>query len=84
MQVVLYSKPGCHLCDMAKADLLDLASEIGFVLQVKDILTDPVLFDRFRYLIPVVDIEDGPLLYPPMEYLALRQALVDAKRVASP
>ena len=84
MQVVLYSKPDCHLCDGVKADLLGLASEIGFVLQVKDIQTDPDLFDRFRYLIPVVDIENGPLLYPPMDFLALRQALTEAKRATSP
>ena len=48
MQVLLYSKPDCHLCDGVKADLLDLASEIGFVLQVQDIQTDPTLFGRFR------------------------------------
>jgi len=80
MQVLLYSKPDCHLCDVVKADLLDLASEIGFMLQVRDIQTDPDLFDRFRYLIPVVDIENGPLLYPPIDFLTLHQALTAAKR----
>ena len=84
MQVLLYSKPDCHLCDGVKADLLDLASEIGFVLQVQDIQTDPVLFERFRYLIPVVNIENGPLLYPPMDFLTLHQALMAAKRIPSP
>ncbi len=79
MQVLLYSKPDCHLCDVVKADLLDLASQIGFVLRVQDIREDPTLFDRFRSLIPVVDIENGPLLYPPINFLTLHQALVAAK-----
>ncbi|MBP7964052.1 MAG: glutaredoxin family protein [Caldilineaceae bacterium] len=83
MQVLLYSKPDCHLCHVVKADLLDLASEIGFVLQVQDIQTDPTLFERFRYLIPVVDIENGPLLYPPIDFLTLHQALIAAKRTPS-
>lgn len=83
MQVLLYSKPDCHLCDVVKADLLDLASQIGFVLRVQDIQEDPALVDRFRYLIPVVDIENGPLLYPPIDFLTLHQALVAAKRDTS-
>jgi len=83
MQVTLYAKPDCHLCHEVEADLLDLQSEIGFALQVQDIQADPDLFQRFRYLIPVVDIENGPLLYAPVDFLTLHQALTAAKRAAA-
>ncbi len=81
MQVDLYTKPGCHLCDLTKADLLGMQPKIGFVLTVHNILDDPDLHRRLRYVIPVVDIEYGPALYAPVDFLALQAALVAAKKV---
>lgn len=34
--------------------------------------------ERYRYLIPVLDIENGPLLYPPHEWDVLVEALRSA------
>lgn len=80
MQVRLYTKPECHLCDVVKADLRDLQTEIGFVLQEIDILTDPDLTRQLQYVIPVVDMDNGPALYAPIDFLTLRTELVKAKR----
>jgi hypothetical protein len=60
--LVLYSKPGCHLCDDTRA-LLDMliaqrATE-GLavpVVQERDITTDPNLERAFFETIPVVEI----------------------------
>jgi len=78
MQVTLYTKPGCHLCDEVKADLQVLQREIGFALSEHNIETSPDDFARYQYLIPVVDIADGPLLYAPLDAYTLRTALETA------
>ena len=78
MRVTLYSKPDCPLCDELKADLLALQPEIGFSLQERDIETSSDDFARYRYLIPVLDIEGGEVLYPPHDWFAIRQALMAA------
>ncbi len=79
MLVTLYTKPDCPLCTELKADLLTLQVEIGFSLQERNIETNAADFARYRYLIPVLDIEGGPILYPPHEWLFVRQALLAAK-----
>lgn len=82
MRVTLYTKPECPLCDECKADLRALQSEFGFVLEERSILDDPEFFARFQFLIPVVDIDGGPLLYPPHDWLTLRHTLVAAQAQA--
>ena len=54
MRVELYTKPGCHLCDEAKAVLERVRASIPFDLVEFDITSDAGLFDRYRYDIPVV------------------------------
>ncbi len=80
MQVILYSKPDCQLCEEVKADLLSVQPDFGFVLFERNIEEDAELFARFRYLIPVVDIEDQPLLYPPHTWSSVYQALHSAQQ----
>lgn len=58
-EVRLYGKPGCHLCEIAEELLEDLRDEYGFSLVQTDITTDQILFDRYRYEIPVVAMPDG-------------------------
>ncbi|MEZ4683947.1 MAG: glutaredoxin family protein [Caldilineaceae bacterium] len=79
MRVVLYSKPDCHLCETVKADLLSLQSKIGFTVLERNIEEDPDDFLRFRYLIPVLDIEGESLLYPPHTWYSVYQALQAAQ-----
>lgn len=80
MQVTLYSKPNCGLCDELKADLKEIQGQIEFTLVERNIEEDSVSFERYRYLIPVLDIEGGALLYPPHDWLHLYQALSAAQR----
>lgn len=78
MQVTLWSKPDCLLCDELKADLLAMQAEIGFSLQERNIAEDAEAWERFKYLIPVLDIENGPLLYPPHNWGTVYQTLKQA------
>jgi hypothetical protein len=54
LRVELYTKPGCHLCDVAKDVLVRVQERIPFELVERDITSDAALFDRYRYDIPVV------------------------------
>ena len=60
--VALYGRPGCHLCDDARAQLLPLAAELGFDLVEHDIEADDDLLRRYLERIPVVAL-DGEELF---------------------
>lgn len=75
MQITLYTKPGCHLCEDVKADLLVLQMEIGFTFNECNIENEPELWERYQYLIPVVDIDPGPVLYAPIDAGELHSAI---------
>jgi glutaredoxin len=58
----LYGRPGCHLCDDARAKLLALRRELGFALIEHDIEADDELHRRYLERIPVV-VLDGEELF---------------------
>ena len=57
VQVVIYSRPGCHLCDEAKAAILSAGCSDQFVLEEIDIESDEELLRKYKYEIPVVVID---------------------------
>ena len=59
VEVLLYGRPGCHLCDEARAEIGRLAVERGWDLEVRevDIESDDELFKRYLERIPVVVVE---------------------------
>jgi glutaredoxin len=58
----LYGRPGCHLCDDARAQLTALAAELSFTLVEHDIEADDDLHRRYLERIPVVAL-DGEHLF---------------------
>ena len=54
--VVVYSKPGCCLCDEVKAKLETLQARYTFILSVVNILEDPESHQKFKEEIPVIFI----------------------------
>jgi glutaredoxin len=74
VNIVLYTKVGCHLCDDARALLDDLATDVEFDLREADILTDPVLYERYKYRIPVVEIDGVEILEGRFDLADLRAA----------
>jgi glutaredoxin len=52
--VTIYSKPGCHLCDEAKASMLSSGCNDEFILQEVNIEGDPSLKELYQYDIPVI------------------------------
>lgn len=53
-EVVLYSKPGCCLCDELKQQLTRLQKRHRFEWSEINILDHPDAFERFQHEIPVV------------------------------
>jgi glutaredoxin len=70
--VTLYSRPGCHLCDDARAALERVQARAPFTLQEVDIETDDALHARYLERIPVVAL-DGEELF---DYFVDETALV--------
>ena len=56
-EVTLYGKPGCHLCEEARAVLAAVRAERGFALREVDITLDPELHHRYGERIPVVAVD---------------------------
>jgi hypothetical protein len=55
--VTLYGKPGCCLCDEARAEIVELRRRRAFELREVDVSLDPVLNRRFGERIPVVEVD---------------------------
>lgn len=60
--VTLYSKPDCHLCDIAKERVDRVRSRLSFDLHIIDITTTEDLMTRYGERIPVIHI-DGEELF---------------------
>ncbi|HWS56141.1 MAG TPA: glutaredoxin family protein [Pyrinomonadaceae bacterium] len=54
--VVLYTKPGCHLCEEAKSEIARAGLRHLYTFEEIDILSDPELQRRYGTDIPVVVI----------------------------
>jgi glutaredoxin len=75
MRVVLYSAPGCHLCQRARTTVVAMQAELGFQLAEVDISDDPVLEARYRELLPVLEIDGRRAFVYHVPAAALRRAL---------
>ena len=54
MTITIYSKPDCHLCDLAKDVVERCRKKADFTLEVIDISQNPEFLERYRYDIPVI------------------------------
>jgi glutaredoxin len=60
--LTLYGKPGCHLCDDARAAVERVAARRDVPLEQVDISRDPVLYKRYGERIPVLEM-DGETVF---------------------
>jgi glutaredoxin len=54
--VIIYSRPGCHLCDEAKAAILSAGCSDQLTLEEVNIESDDELLRKYKYDIPVIAI----------------------------
>ena len=74
-QLTLYGKPGCHLCEEARAVVLEVRERRPFELEEVDITLDPVLEARYRERIPVIAIGGQETLELVIEAAELEECL---------
>ena len=55
--VIIYSRPGCHLCDEAKAAIISAGCSDQFTLEEVNIESDKELLNKYKYDIPVIAID---------------------------
>ena len=53
MRLILYSKPGCHLCEGLQEKLEQIQS-LSFEFEVRDITTREDWFQAYQYEVPVL------------------------------
>lgn len=75
VRLVLYSRAGCHLCEVAAADLAEIAGEIGESFEEIDITSDPELEMEYGDRIPVVLLDGKEHGYWRVEKERLRRDL---------
>ena len=61
LNVTIYSKKECHLCEIAKEELKAIRREFDFTIKEVDIEKDTLSYDKFKNLIPVVEV-DGKII----------------------
>ncbi|MFD6534209.1 glutaredoxin family protein [Streptomyces sp. NPDC060184] len=73
--VTLLGKPGCHLCEDARAVVDAVCAETGAALEEKDITRDEALYARYWEQIPVVLIDGEQHTFWRVDPKRLRTAL---------
>ncbi|HKS30480.1 MAG TPA: glutaredoxin family protein [Pyrinomonadaceae bacterium] len=55
--VKLYTKPGCHLCEEARGEMLAARIEDEYTFEEVNIEDDAEAYERYRFEIPVVTVD---------------------------
>ena len=81
LEVTLYARPGCHMCEQAEAELARFRRQYPHTLTIIDISTDANLGARYGELIPVLVVQQREYaapLWPETIERALRTAMPTA------
>jgi glutaredoxin len=74
--VILYSRPGCHLCEEALAEIVAIHEQgFRFELVEVDIESDELLLRRMLEKIPVVEVDGAVVSELSLDATALRARL---------
>jgi len=76
--VTLYTRPGCHLCDDARAAILRVRERADFTITEVDIESDDALHRAYLERIPVVELDGEELFEHFVDEAALAARLRDA------
>src|SRR5437879_13920914 len=74
IEVTLYTKAGCHLCEEARDMLEDIAAITTYELTEIDIRSNPTIFEKYRYRIPVILINNENIIEGRIEVRDLAKA----------
>src|SRR6202035_2854836 len=78
--VTIYSRPGCHLCEEAKAQIAPLLKEFGARLTEINIDEDPQLRSRYDCDVPVIFLGAQKAAKHRVDVVQFRRQLRDNSR----
>ena len=82
LELILLTRPGCHLCDDAKAVMQPVLKEFGATLREVDVDSDEALRAEHGLDIPVVLLGSRKLAKHRVDLEQLRRQLREASREA--
>nr|WP_196792095.1 glutaredoxin family protein [Motilibacter deserti] len=71
----MVAKPGCHLCEAARATVARVAADTGEAWVERDILEDAAMHERYWERIPVLLVDDVQVDYWHVDEQRMRAAL---------
>jgi glutaredoxin len=74
-KITLYGKPGCHLCETARAVVERVRGDREFELEEVDVSIDPLLNARYGERIPVLELDGEELFEFFVQEASLRERL---------
>ncbi|MGA7224498.1 MAG: glutaredoxin family protein [Candidatus Acidiferrales bacterium] len=80
LDITMYMREGCHLCEEAKAALTPLLAETGAKLHEVDIDDDPTLLERYTNDVPVIFIGSQFFAQHRVDLARLRRQLKEAHK----
>jgi glutaredoxin len=80
LEVTLYTRRGCHLCDEAKSQIAPVLAEFGARLREVDIDADPKLRELYNLDVPVIFLADRKIAKHRVDPGHFRRQLAEARR----
>ncbi len=80
LDVTLYTRPGCHLCEEAKAEIGPLLGKYGAALREINIDADAALRERYNVDVPVVFLGARKVAKHRVDLEQFRRQLEEARR----
>jgi len=80
LEVTLYTRPGCHLCDEAKLQMAPALAEFGARLREVNIDADPELRELYNLDVPVIFLADRKIAKHRVDPGQFRRQLAEARR----
>ena len=78
-RVTIYSKPGCHLCDVAAEVIEKVRADVPFTVEKVDIRDDHDLMTLYGERIPVIHINGRPAFQYKVDESRFRRLLEEEK-----
>jgi len=78
-EVTLYTRPGCYLCEEAKAAMTPLLREFGATLREVNIDEDAALRERYGWDVPVIFLGARKVAKHRVDLEQFRRQLHEAK-----
>ncbi|MDA0986896.1 MAG: glutaredoxin family protein [Bacteroidetes bacterium] len=74
--LILFSKDGCELCEIAEKIILKLKSKIEFNFSIQKINEQNILFENYKFKFPVIMLNNEEVMFGRISESKLRELLL--------